>query len=463
MKIRKEHIGFIVILCLIAMMKFFYHELWKDEWQSWLVARDMSIGKLFSFLNYEGHPSLYYLWLKPFTLLSSLVREDLLINISHLLLVGVALYILFIKMQMPFYIKLMLGISYFIGFEYGVVNRGYVIVILLALMAVYYIKSAQNYHLGISLFLLCQTEVYGVLLAMTLLLFYYLKNRFADWIPYAFVGGGLVLFLLTIYPRDNAEDFSRAYNKVITTHSVADVFQGNLANVFAIGLINDTATVGYSAFGIVLSILLLALTIYIFSNSREIQTFWIVGIGILMTFGILIYSGGVRQWGMLFILFTLCIELNSSVYKDRFRMAMIILLLICPIAHNVKAIANDFALPFSNAKETGLFIQKEIPNNVAIVAINKFETAPVAAYANRKFFELPSGTPFTYFKWLERVYIPTQSELILFTKFKKAKGIVVITHEPIDPQRFPLLKLWKKFDKENFKSEEYYIYLMQLS
>ena len=86
--------------------------------------------------------------------------------------------------------------------------------------------------------------------------------------------------------------------------------------------------------------------------------------------------------------------------------------------------------------------------------INKFETAPVGAYAGRSLYELPSGEEFTYFKWLEKVYIPTQSEISLFVRFKNVGGIVLLSPGPIDPKRFPNAVLWQEFSNENFKNIE---------
>ena len=95
--------------------------------------------------------------------------------------------------------------------------------------------------------------------------------------------------------------------------------------------------------------------------------------------------------------------------------------------------------------------------------INKFETAPVGAYANRSLYELPSGEEFTYFKWLEKVYIPTQSEISLFTRFKNVGGIVLLSPNPIDPKRFPNAVLWQEFSNENFKRENYWLYSVALT
>src|SRR5215469_18650132 len=43
-----------------------HHEMWRDEIQDWLLARDSnSVPRLFANLKYEGHPGLWYLLLMP--------------------------------------------------------------------------------------------------------------------------------------------------------------------------------------------------------------------------------------------------------------------------------------------------------------------------------------------------------------------------------------------------------------
>ena len=57
-----------LIFLAIVGVKFGYHEQWKDEWQAWFLARDLNVPDLLGFLYYEGHPALWYLWMKPFSL-----------------------------------------------------------------------------------------------------------------------------------------------------------------------------------------------------------------------------------------------------------------------------------------------------------------------------------------------------------------------------------------------------------
>ena len=137
------------------------------------------------------------------------------------------------------------------------------------------------------------------------------------------------------------------------------------------------------------------------------------------------------------------------------------LILIAQIVHNGRAFYKDFHSPFSNAIHAGAFIKEKVPDQVPIVAINKFEAAPVVGYAGRPFYELPEGKPFTFFKWLEKVYLPPEIELKLFAEYSKSKGLVLISPTELNAQRYPKAKLWKAFDRYSFKNEQYYLYLFE--
>ena len=460
----------VIISLGLLVYKLIYHELWKDEWQAWLVARDQSIGEMLSFLNYEGHPSLWYLYLKIWSFVP--VQEEILLQLSHGLLLVVSLYYLFARIKLPTIWKLLISLSYFIVFEYGVINRGYIWVILLSLICVDLIaKEKYNRYLGFSLLLLCQTEAYGVIIAgaITIYIIFTYPTEFfktegskniSKWSI-----AGLFLFILTVYPRGNEDDFSRAYNQQsFSSEVIHESIQGNLANVFTIGLIDDTASMGTSTIGFLVSVILLVILIFIFLRDRRSMISMLFGLFGFITFGILIFTGGVRQWGMVYLLFAVMLILSNAVKSEwkLSRSLLVTLLMIAPVIHGIKALIVDAQIPFSNAKEVGLFIKDKVPENVPVIVINKFETAPVGAYADRPLYELPSGQKFTYFKWLEKVYIPTQSEINLFTKFKKVGGVVLLSPTQIDNNRFPNAQLWKEFTQENFKKENYWLYSVPL-
>ena len=58
---------------LIVLFLIQSHEMWRDELQAWLLARDsISITELFQNLKYEGHPGLWHLLLYPLTRISTI-------------------------------------------------------------------------------------------------------------------------------------------------------------------------------------------------------------------------------------------------------------------------------------------------------------------------------------------------------------------------------------------------------
>ena len=453
----------------LIIYKFTFHELWKDEWQAWLVARDMNLTEMFSFLNYEGHPSLWYVYLKVWTILP--IQDHISIQLAHSVLLVISSYFLFTKINLPSLWKFLISMSYFFVFEYGVVNRGYILVILLALVSVDLIsRNKLNWSLGIALFLLCQTEAYGVLIAASITVFSLLNNTGNKILlnKNVLLGSiiGFLVFVFTVFPRGNEDDFSRAYNQQSFSGEVIhESIQGHLANVFAIGLIDDTASNGNTILGLVISLFIMLILIWIFIRDHRSLISFIFGLIAFIAFGIIIFSGGVRQWGIVYLLFVIMLALSHIRNSEwnLFRFMLVTLLMIAPMIHGIKALVTDVNIPFSNAKAVGLFIEENIPKNVPVLVINKFETAPVGAYANRTLYELPSGESFTYFKWLEKVYVPTQSEISLFTKFMNVGGVVLLSPEPIDSNRFPNAQLWQEFSSENYKRENYWLYSVALS
>src|SRR5690606_40130228 len=114
-----ETAGFVLLSLLVIYMKWEHHELWKDEWQAWFVSRDKNLWEILSFLHYEGHPGLWYLFLKPFTWLSHIlpVNEEYILSFAHMTPVVVAGFLFWKKLTIPTIIKIAFALSYFFFFE----------------------------------------------------------------------------------------------------------------------------------------------------------------------------------------------------------------------------------------------------------------------------------------------------------------------------------------------------------
>jgi len=475
---KQEWVSFFFFAILIIAFKFGFHQLWKDEWQAWFVASDLNLVDMLAFLNYEGHPALWYLYLKVFSILEFILPNNAenIIQLAHCLPVLGFLYLFFKHFNLPIYLKILLASGYFLGFEYGIVNRGYALVLFISFWLTILLGKEQTkskWLIPLLFFLLCQTEVYGVLIALGLG-FHYLangliqKHSFANLIksgPILSIVLGVVVFVITVFPRGNGDDFTRAYNQeILSVETILNSFQGLTTNTFLIGLTEDTSRNGYSWLGIFMGILVLFSIIWCLRSKRINQLSIAAGFLMFFGFSVLIFNGGVRQWGMFFIYFLCLAHLSFSTMNKAWSLNYIPLIVfgVFMMVHNFKAFNMDLQMPFTNAQLAGAFIKEKVPENVPIISLNKFESTPVIGYANRSFNTLPTGEEFTFFKWLEKVYVPTQSEVQLFGKFKNVGGVIMLSPKPIDSGRFPQAKLWQKFDGANFKQENYYIYTLNV-
>ena len=455
------------------------HELWKDEWQAWHVARDMSWAKMFQFLYYEGHPSLWYVYLKLVTYITPSGLDLYALQIAHAMLLLCAFALLFFRFRFHILLKLAGAFSYFCFFEYGMVNRGYALLIVLAFIAVDLLnrKGKNELWLALVLVLLCQTEAQGVLIAGALTIFIFteklleegllsaLKNTGNQLLLGAFTTG-LLLFIASVYPRGEAEDLARAYNmmKQPLSESIPVAYQGLLANTFWIGSIADTGANGVQLAGLLLSTLILGMLIYLFSTEKRVLTTLIAGLLAFFAFAAFVYGGGVRQWGLLFVLFVILLQLfaQSGASLNALKAAFLISVFGFQLFYCSLAVGKDIKYPFSNAEKTADFITTNVPQKVPVVAINPFENGAVTGYLGkeRKVYTMPSGEPYTWFKWLSKVYLPTEGELKLFAQYKGVGGIVVLTAAPLPTDRFPNATLWKRFDSYSIKNENFYLYTL---
>ncbi len=474
------------VACLLIAIAYFvlklrYHELWKDEWQPWLLARDKGYFDMLSFLDLEGHPSLWFTYLKPWALISNGLnlgpdQQVLLFEMAHGLLFLGALAVLIFRFRMPLILRIATACSFFFFYEYGIVNRGYMLLILLLFILTtrWDDKNKLGWSIPVLLFLICQTEVYGVFAAgglfVCLITDYYQKEKqLTFWkapelkrITQAMVLG-VICFVITVFPRTGQKVIGLNTDAKLIDN-IAHSFQGNFSNAFWIGLIPDTNVFGYATFGIIAALLLLGLFVWFFRKDKSLLSAFLVYMLAAVVFGTYVYQGGVRHWGVNLIFFIALVELYFRRNKilSQWQYLLVASFFLCQFYYNFLAIQKEIRHPFSNAYKTAQFLKEKVPDEVPIVAINKFETAPVGAYSGRAIYALPTGEPFTYYQWLDKVYLPPEAELKVFAKYKNKSGLVLISPKPLGKDRYPGAELWKAFDTYNMKKENYYVYLFSV-
>lgn len=175
------------------------------------------------------------------------------------------------------------------------------------------------------------------------------------------------------------------------------------------------------------------------------------------------YSGGMRQWGMVYIFFVVVVFLmqQRSEISPLSKYLMMGIFFV-HMVFGMRAIYDEVRYPFTNAKAAGEFIGSEVPLHIPVVGISPFNVAAAAGYAGRKFYELPEGEVFSYFRWLDKVYLPHEGELKLFAAFKKSPALAIVTHQKLDLQKYPNIDLVKSFDRFSLKDENFHLYALRV-
>jgi hypothetical protein len=477
------YILLIIYLVLHLLFKITFHELWKDEWQAWFVVRDLSTLDVLRFLYYEGHPFAWYLYLKPFSYLKSLLPEHLLLQIAHFIPYAASVLLLF-SFKKPGQIwKATILSGYFFLFEYAMISRSYILVVLLLLYSLKMIlnENTKSWLFFPVFFLLANTEIYGLIAAGAFVLYFILEHMESSsgdrlnlrkihakiyWSIAGLFFGALIFW----YSMDWAPDASQTRERLFTILSNIEgktgwdiAFQGIFGNAFLPGLVKDAHSFGVTPLGIVVAGIALALTAFILSADKKVLLSYLSFCLVAYSFAALSFAGGLRQWGMIFVFFIICfIWINQHKTLTKWGYIAFALLCVFQTRYALIATTRNISYPFSHSKDAGEYIRDNIPLQIPIVAISPFNTAAPSGYAGRKFYQLPDGVEFSYFRWIDKVYIPPQSELLLFARFKQSPELFVITHTPLEADRFPLLILKKKWESFSLKNENYYLYRLSL-
>lgn len=153
---------YVIFLCVVS----YYHEPWHDEGQAWLIARDDSLWHLITYTTHlEGHPPLWHLCLMPFAKLG--VPFELGLKSVNIFFCAAAMWLLIVKSPLAWYWRFCLPFSYFVFYQFGIVNRTYSLLMFAIMLAAYYYprKTEKPWPLACALILLSGAQAYGMMVA----------------------------------------------------------------------------------------------------------------------------------------------------------------------------------------------------------------------------------------------------------------------------------------------------------
>ncbi len=115
-----------LIWCIFVALSMYiapYHELWADEVQAFLIARDAPVSDILSVIPHqEGQPSLWHLLLKG---LIFLFGENLNITYVSIAVMALAVGIFLFGYDVPIIYKILIPFGHYFLYQYNIISRNY--------------------------------------------------------------------------------------------------------------------------------------------------------------------------------------------------------------------------------------------------------------------------------------------------------------------------------------------------
>jgi hypothetical protein len=483
---RLRFAGLIAAACLLLTVpRLLLHELWRDEAWLWLVATESrSVTDLFSPLARSGQGYL-------FPLLCFLARQvstsPRAMQLVHLVLAGAAAFAFAGWAPLGRRERALFVLGYFPFYEYAVISRHYVLGALLVWLACAAARSRRPaLALGVVLGLLCQTTVYGYILALALA---------GGWLLDRHIRSNLRRGELAPLPRGEAA----AGLALALAGSVAGLVQLNPApgTSFAPGwrfnwdpahaikvlampwrafvplprpelhFWNSNLLDAWPALQAVAGLLMLALAAAVLWRRKVALATFCLGATGFLAFGYLKLVGELRHQGHLWLLFAAALWLGGAQgLEDRrdWRARVFVVLLVLHCGAGVFASWMDLRHPFSNGAATAELIRSAGLDRYPLLGSREPPSATVALYLGRPLYS-PSRKVFvTHPDWGPEQRELSEQEVRCAARelaAREARDIVLVMNRELPP--------WEELDPAGFRlgaivaSEDYHLYWLRTS
>ena len=450
-KDKRYALGLTFLFLAVGAFTASHHEMWRDEIQAWLLARDSaSVFDLFANLKYEGHPGLWHLCLMP---LSRITHSPVIMQIFHLLITGVTVSLFVRYSPFNWLQKLLFCFGYFVLYEYAIVARNYALGLLL--ITVFCVLFRERYKrfiwVGCVLFLLAHTSVHALIVAIAigvvLCCEYVFGSRFLKplnqeieaiedkrpiWIGFALIGIGIITAILQLNPPSDT-GFAVAWNFNFEAKRVNDIVKLISRAYLPIptptrGFWGSNLLMTYSLFQTIqvpLCYLLILFSVLLFLKRPTALLIYLISTFGLLTFFYVKYHGSIRHHGFLFLTFLMCCWISrdcqvvnlgkteqqgaGSTVNRVLNVAgttVLTLLLLCHAMGGITAVRMEHRHIFSYGKLTAEYIRSQGMQGLPMIGNKDSAVSTVVGYLQEP----------------RQIYYPRGSRLGSFVRWDKARA-----------------------------------------
>lgn len=482
------------------------HEMWRDEIQAWLIARDSSsLFDLFHNLRYEGHPGLWHVFLMPLTRLTA---SPFPMQILHIFFASATIYLFAAYSPFTRIQKILFTFGYFPLFEYAVISRNYGISLLLITIfcLLFPIRHRVFPLVGLVFLLLANTNAFALVIVIvtgfSLFLDYlFLRKRsFASskfnevgiWIGFGLMLIGIASSIVQVVPPHDSAlavdwtyNFSSGRRMLTALKAIDDAFlpipKIGIDYWFSRWIKGQALAV--QILMLFLAALPLVCFVFVLIRKPTALLIFIAGTLALLVFYWIVKLPRIRHSGFLFILFIMtawiyrfCDEIEwfapinrYSEKLDRPFSHLLTFLLFLHLIGGVIAVHLDEKYVFSYAKRVAEYIEQEGLANLAIVGDVDFAASAVIGYLEKDQAYYPRGARFGSFVVWDKSgaeNVPDQEvvEQAEALGDRLGEDVLVLTNRPLEQavvESYPLVKL-THFSGSTVPDESFFLYLLEV-
>jgi len=485
-----------ILYCIVEITGSFFHILWADEIHAWCLAvNSSSISELLKNKSYEGHPDLWFFILYA---LKQITTDPLVVKLFHSFIAILSVFLFlryspFTRLQ-----KALFVFGYFPLFEYAILNRNYGIEVFLLFIFLILYRNRQRFLIWISiiLFLILQTNVFGIILAISLamtLVFEFFYSRSFRYqvmtekaslvIALIIFAGGLIYGTMSILPMKDCYITVPLPFGALTLNnflnSVASFWRG-MVPVPSPGIhFWDTNIIGSVNIQFILAVFLIFSMVIMFKKRPVILFLFVTGIAGMLFFVFDFYTGSLRHHGHYYLLFIACLWISAEFperqkplrfaflekyyyFLNRNRNILLTLILTIHMCTGIYCVFTQIFTPFSEAKRTAEFIREQKLDRFTIAGDWDWYAASVGAYFNKDFYYF-SRNSFSKYVILDNKRIEyTQGEIIKRTDSLSRvmnDTLLVLLNYPLKNAVAAGFRPVASFTNSIHPLEQYYLYL----
>lgn len=401
------------IYAVLAVYGISFHEPWRDELQAWqIAAASGSIPELINNCRYEGHPMLWHMLL---FFVKFIYPQPMAMQVVHVLISITTVWL--ISKYSPFSIwqKLLLPLGYTLLFEYTLISRCYNTGFLM--VVIFCILHQQNKNFtwpkSLVLGLLANTSVYGLTISLFLSVFNLAENRYQikKHIPQLVLFAVLALVsALQIKPEpDNSyqaglESFKQGEFYKASLLKIGDAYT-NLYNFNIYPLWDLQFNYKFSPAAVLLFGAVTVVCMYVFSRllmgNKPVLFFYLSATAGIFLLNILAERFPPRQTGHYFIILITALWIAELGLKSSKKTAssLFTLLLAVQAMAGLAYYHADRQKPFSNAKQTALFIKQHQLDSLPVSGAIEFTLSPFAALLNKPVYFIERYEAGSFIRW----------------------------------------------------------------